>query len=169
MSKVTLVLVGILVLAAVAIAATPARTNNVRAEVEIAVRGEIDAAVRAYVDAQNRGDVHDVMAMVSRRDGIISISDGQIQRGWQTIRNSNAQILGRDAGPNLAVGSVDVVVLSSTAAVAIAPFTFLVSSPHGSVRVPGASTIVFEKSGDRWFVVHEHTSITTQEVAQGIE
>lgn len=169
MSKVTLVLVGILVIAAVTIAATPARTNNVRAEVETTVRGEIEAAVRAYVDAQNRGDVHDMMAMVSRRDGLISICDGQIQRGWQTIRNSNVEIVGRDAGANLTVGSIDVLVLSPTAAVAVAPFTFLIASRQGDVRVPGASTLVFEKSGNRWFVVHEHTSITTQEVARGIE
>ncbi len=169
MSKVTLVLVGTLVLAAIAIAATPARTNSVSAEIETTVRGEIQAAVRGYVDAQNRGNVHDMMAMVSRRDGVISISDGQIQRGWQTIRNSNVQIVGRDAGPNLSVGAIDVVVLSPMAAVAIAPFTFLVASPQGELRVPGATTLVFQKSGNRWFVVHEHTSISTQEVARGID
>lgn len=169
MSKVIFVLVGILVVAAVAIAATPARTTNVRAEVETAVRGEVEAAVRGYVDAQNRGDVYAMMAMVSRRDGVISISDGQIQRGWQTIRNSNAEIVGRDAGNNLSVGTVEVMVLSPTAAVAVAPFTFQVASAHGAVQIPGATTLVFEKSGTRWFVVHEHTSITTMEVARGIE
>jgi ketosteroid isomerase-like protein len=161
MSKVTLMLVGILTLAAVAIAATPAGPNSTRAEVE--------ATVKAYVDAQNRGDVYDMMAMVSRRDDIVSISDGEIQRGWQTIRNTNDQIMGKEGTHAMAIGNIDVLVLGPRAAVAVAPFTFTVASTQGSVRVPGATSFVFEKLGDRWYVVHEHTSITTQEVARGLD
>lgn len=160
MSKVALVLVGILILAAVAIAATPAPVNP---------RAEVTAAVNAYVDAMNRGDVYAMMSMVSRRDDVVSISDGQIQRGWQTIRNSNDQIVGHDANAGMTLGAVDVLVLGPTAAVAVAPFTFTVASAHGSVRIPGASSFVFEKSSGRWLVVHEHTSVTTQEVARAIE
>jgi ketosteroid isomerase-like protein len=161
MSKITLVLVGILVLAAVAIAATPTGSNSARAEVQ--------ATVKAYVDAQNRGDVYGMMAMVSRRDDVVSISDGEIQRGWQTIRNSNDLILGREGSHAIALGNVDVLVLGPRAAVAVAPFTFTVASAQGSLRIPGASSFVFEKLGERWYVVHEHTSITTQEVARGID
>lgn len=161
MSKVTLMLVGILTLAAVAIAATPSGPNSTRAEVE--------ATVKAYVDAQNRGDVFDMMALVSRRDDVVSISDGEIQRGWQTIRNTNDQIRGKEGTHAMAVGNIDVLVLGPKAAVAVAPFTFTVSSTQGSVRVPGATSFVFEKMGDRWYVVHEHTSITTQEVARAID
>lgn len=160
MSKVALVLVGILILAAVAIAATPAPSNP---------RAEVTAAVNAYVDAMNRGDVYGMMALVSRRDDVVSISDGQLQRGWQTIRNSNDQIVGHEAGAGMTLGTVDVLVLGPTAAVAVAPFTFTVAAANGSVRVPGATSFVFEKSSGRWLVVHEHTSITTQEVARGIE
>jgi uncharacterized protein (TIGR02246 family) len=159
-SKVTLMLVGILTLAAAAIAATPPGVNP---------RAEVEATVKAYVEAQNRGDVYDMMAMVSRRDDVVSISDGEIQRGWQTIRNTNDQIMGKEGTHAMAVGSIDVLVLGPRAAVAVAPFTFTVASTQGSVRVPGATSFVFEKLGDRWYVVHEHTSITTQEVAQGID
>jgi uncharacterized protein (TIGR02246 family) len=161
MSKVTLMLVGILTLAAVAIAATPAGPNSTRAEVE--------ATVKAYVDAQNRGDVIDMMALVSRRDDVVSISDGEIQRGWQTIRNTNDQIVDREGAHAMTVGNIDVMVLGPRAAVAVAPFTFTVASGQGSVRIPGATSFVFEKMGDRWYVVHEHTSITTQEMARGID
>ena len=173
MSKVTLVLVLVLALAAVTFAATPVNPTTTRAE--------IVAAVTAYIDAQNRGDVYDMMSMVSRRDDVVSISDGQIERGWQTIRNSNAQLIrngapsgrdmtpGREMPPGIKIGEVDVMVLGPTAAVAVAPFTFSVAVAQGFVLVPGASTLVFEKSGTKWLVVHEHTSITTQEVARGIE
>ena len=111
MSKVALVLVGFLILAAVAIAATPPPANP---------QAEVTAAVNAFVDAENRGDVYDMMALVSRRDDVVSISDGQIERGWQTIRNSNDQIVGHEAGPNMTLGPVDVMVLGPTAAVAAA-------------------------------------------------
>jgi uncharacterized protein (TIGR02246 family) len=161
MHKVTLMLVGILTLAAVAIAATTPGVNSTRAEVE--------ATVKAYVDAQNRGDVIDMMALVSRRDDVVSISDGEIQRGWQTIRNTNDQIMDREGNHSMAVGNIDVMVLGPRAAVAVAPFTFTVASAQGSVRIPGATSFVFEKMGDRWYVVHEHTSITTQELARGID
>jgi len=160
MSKVSLVLVGILVLAAVAIGATPVTTNP---------RAEVETAVRAYIDAQNRGDVYAMMSMVDRRDGVISVSDGQIQRGWQTIRSTNDLIVGREATPGIAVSSLDVMVLSPTVAVAVASFTFTVQSPHGTVHVPGASSLVFEKSERKWLVVNEHTSVATQEVAHGVE
>jgi uncharacterized protein (TIGR02246 family) len=160
MSKVALVLVGFLILAAVAIAATPPPANP---------RAEVTAAVNAYIEAENRGDVYEMMALVSRRDDVVSISDGQIQRGWQTIRNSNDQIVGHESGPGMTLGPVDVMVLGPTAAVAVAPFTFTVASAQGTVRVPGATSFVFEKSSGKWLVVHEHTSITTQEVARGIE
>jgi uncharacterized protein (TIGR02246 family) len=159
-SKVTLVLVGVLVLTEVAIAATPVGQTP---------RTEVVAAVRAYIDAANHGDVYDMMAMVDRRDDVVSISDGTIQRGWQTIRNSNAQIVGREAGPGITLGAVDVLVLSPTVAVAIAPFTFTVATAQGSARIPGVTSFVFEKSERKWLVVHEHTSITTQEVARGID
>ena len=161
MPKVTQMLVGILTLAAVAIAATTPGVNSTRAEVE--------ATVKAYVDAQNRGDVIDMMALVSRRDDVVSISDGEIQRGWQTIRNTNDQIMDREGNHSMAVGNIDVMVLGPRAAVAVAPFTFTVASAQGSVRIPGATSFVFEKMGDRWYVVHEHTSITTQELARGID
>src|SRR5258705_3438181 len=161
MSKVTLMLVAIFPLAAVAIAATPAGPNSTRAEVE--------ATVKAYVDAQNRGDVYGMMAMVSRRDDVVSISDGEIQRGWQTIRNTNDQIMGKEGTHAMAIGNIDVLVLGPKAAVAVAPVTFTVASTQGSVRVAGATSFVFEKLGDRWYVVHEHTSITTQEVARGLD
>ena len=161
MFKVTLMLVAILILAAVAIAATPPGVNSARVEVE--------ATVKAYVDAQNRGDVIDMMALVSRRDDVVSISDGEIQRGWQTIRNTNDQIMDREGNHSMAVGNIDVMVLGPRAAVAVAPFTFTVASAQGSVRIPGATSFVFEKMGDRWYVVHEHTSITTQELARGID
>jgi ketosteroid isomerase-like protein len=160
MSKVALVLVGALVLTEVALAATPVSTTT--------VRNEVEAAVRAYVEAANRGDVTTMMSMVDRSDGVISISDGVIERGWQTIRNSN-EIVGRDEGSGISLGRVDVMVLAPTVAVAVAPFTFTVASARGSVRVPGASSLVFQKVGDRWLLEHEHTSITTQEVARGVE
>ncbi|MGE5178381.1 MAG: YybH family protein [Bacteroidota bacterium] len=160
MSKVALVLVGALVLAEVALAATPANPTTVRTEVE--------AAVRAYVDAANRGDVTTMMSMVDRSDGVISISDGVIERGWQTIRNSN-ELVSRDEEAGISLGQVDVMVLGPTVAVAVAPFTFTVASVHGAVRVPGASSLVFQKAGTRWLLVHEHTSITTQEVARGVD
>src|SRR5512143_171753 len=105
MSKVTLVLVGALVLAEVALAATPANPTTVRTEVE--------AAVRAYVDAANRGDVTTMMSMVDRSDGVISISDGVIERGWQTIRHSN-ELVSRDEEAGISLGTIDVMVLGPT-------------------------------------------------------
>jgi ketosteroid isomerase-like protein len=157
MFKVILVLVGILVMTGLASAATSTSSATVRAEVQ--------AAVKAYVDAGNRADVSAMMEMVSRKEGVSSISDGEIERGWETIRKSNDEIVGKEGTYKISIGSIDVLVLSPSLAVAVTPFTFTLATEKGTVQAPGALSIVFEKSGKKWLVVHEHTSIKVQEVS----
>jgi uncharacterized protein (TIGR02246 family) len=154
MFRAILVLVGILSLPSIAEAAAPT-----------AACVQVQAAVKAYVDAANRGDVAAMMRMVSRKDGVVSITDGSIERGWETIRTINDQIMGKDGGYKMSIASIDVLMLSATVAVAVTPFTFAVASDHGSMQVPGAVSIVLEKSNGRWLVVHEHESIQTRDIS----
>jgi len=155
MFKATLALVVILLLVlGPAQAAAPTAANE-----------QVQAAVKAYIDAINRADVPAMMRMVSRKDGVVAVTDGAIERGWETIRNTNGQIVGKDGSYKMSIGSIEVMMLSASVAVAVTPFTFTIASEQGSVQVPGAVSIVFEKTGGKWLVVHEHESVQTHDMA----
>ena len=147
MSKATLVLV-LAALLFIPGTAEPAATTAASAQVQ--------AAVKTYIEAANRADVATMMRMVSRKDGVVSITDGAIERGWETIRTTNGQLIGKDGSSKITIGAIDVLMLSANVAVTVTPFTFHVASEQGSLEVPGAISIVFERSGNRWMVVHEH-------------
>ena len=132
-----------------------------------AAYAQVQAAVKAYIEAANRADVAAMMRMVSRKAGVVSITDGAIERGWDTIRLTNDQIVGKEGSYKMSIGSIDVLMLSANVAVAVTPFTFTVASDQGSIQVPGAVSIVFERSGGRWLVVHEHESVQTRDMAIG--
>ncbi len=125
----------------------------------------VQAALKAYVDAANKADISAMMDMVSRKDGVTSVSDGEIERGWDTIRKSNDEVVGKEGSYKMSIGSIDVLVLSPTVAVAVTPYTFTVATEKGAVQVPGALSIVFQKAGGKWLVVHEHSSMKAQETS----
>jgi len=156
MFRATLALVVILCLLSPAQAAAPTAANE-----------QVQAAVKAYIDAVNRADVPAMMRMVSRKAGVSSVTDGAIERGWETIRTTNGQIVGKDGSYKMAIGSIDVLMLSASVAVAVTSFTFTTASDQGNVQVPGAVSIVFEKTGGKWLVVHEHESVQTRDMAMG--
>ena len=162
MSTRILVLVGILALSGMGCTAKkePASTSPAG---EAAVRLEVQSALKAYVDAANRADISAMMAMVSRRDGVTSVSGGDVDRGWDAIRRSNDELVGKEGNYKMAIGSIDVLVLSPTVAVAVSPFAFTAAAENSVVRVPGVLSFVFEKTEGKWLVVHEHTSAKTED------
>lgn len=126
-------------------------------------RADVQAFVKSYVDAANKADVTALMELFSREQGVTSIGDGDIQRGWDAIRTENDQIVGKEGSYKVSIGSIDVTPLGATYALAVAPYTLTVSTEKGTEQLPSAMTLVLEKSGGKWTIVHEHTSSKAQE------
>ena len=59
----------------------------------------------------------------------------------------------------MTLGVIDVEILGSAHALAVAPFSATISTPQGEIQVHGALTLVVEKSGGTWKVLHEHSSV----------
>jgi ketosteroid isomerase-like protein len=114
--------------------------------------------VRSYVDAMNKADVATMMGMFSKRPGVTSIGDGEISRGWDSIRTDAQQIVGKEGTFKFTIGSIDVTPLGSSYSLVVAPFTFAILGQPDSVELPAAMTLVLERSGTTWKVLHEHWS-----------
>jgi ketosteroid isomerase-like protein len=126
-----------------------------------AVRSEIEATVRAYAAAHNRGDAGAVAAMYSTQPGVTSIGDGDIVRGWDRIRERVGvldSLMAAQGHLNVSLGSLDITALGSNYALAIAPYTLTVGAGGTEVWQRGAMTLVLQKTGKDWKVIHDHTS-----------
>jgi ketosteroid isomerase-like protein len=129
-----------------------------------AVRQQVQDFVRKYVDDINKGDVTAVMELVSREQGVTSVNDGDISRGWDAIRTESDAMTGKEGSYKESVGSVDVLPLGGSYALAVAPVTIAAAAENGQVtQTEGAISLVLEKSKDGWKVIHEHYSSKAEE------
>ena len=130
-------------------------------------RQEVQNFVRAYADAANRGDVTSYVEMYSRRADLIAVNDGELVRGWDKVRDGANAILGLEGSYKISVGTIDVISLGTTRAIAVFPFVMTVTTQQGSVQLPGATTFVLEKSSQGWKIIHDHTSTAPTEEGSG--
>ncbi len=122
------------------------------------VRTEVQQAVRTYVDAWNKADASNLVEMYSRDAGVTSVGDGEIIRGWDRIRERYDSLVGVEGRFKLSIGSIDVVPMGASNALALTSYTLTVHADAGDMQQRGAMTLVFQKSGGEWKVIHDHTS-----------
>lgn len=125
--------------------------------------------VRSYVKAMNKGDVGSMMKMVSRAPGVTSIGDGAISHGWRSIQSDARQFVGREGTFKFTVGAVDVTPLGNSYVLAVAPFTVQTFGQDEDVEVPAAMTLVLQREGVSWKVVHEHWSSKEADEVDGTD
>ena len=121
-------------------------------------RQEVQNFVKAYADAANRGDVSAYMEMYSRRPDLIEVNDGEITRGWDALRDEANRMMGLEGSYKISVGSIDVITLSPSRAIAVFPFVATIATQQGPAQLRGATTIVVEKVSQGWKIIHDHTS-----------
>ncbi len=123
------------------------------------VRSEVQQAVKAYADAWNRADVSGVLELYAREPSVTSIGDGEITRGWESVRTETDSILtGLQGRFSVALGSIDVAPLGSQHALAVAPYTLTLGTQRGPVQVRGAMSFVLQRADSGWKIIHEHSS-----------
>ena len=131
-------------------------------QVSAAVRSEVLAFVRGYIDAENRADATALSDAMSHRADVTSINSGVITRGWEAIRASTDQVTGQQGTFRVDLGTMDVVSLGTGYTLIVAPMTITATSQQGPRQVPGAMTLVLEKSPDGWKILNEHYSLKLQ-------
>ena len=117
---------------------------------------EVQAFVRQYVAAINRADGPGIMEMYAHVPEVTSADNIDITRGWDAIRRDVAS-LGRDR-VRMELGTVDVTPLGPGYALVVAEAGYTFGTPQGALRVRGVLTLVLQKSGNSWKVLHDHSS-----------
>jgi beta-aspartyl-peptidase (threonine type) len=137
------------VLVVAACSAPPVQAGNPPAEIEAMLR-------RSAAD-WNRGDLAGFMSDYARDSLTGYVSGGHVQYGWQTLydRYQAAYFAPGKARDSLAFEEVRVRALTPDFAYATARFKLVRGD---SVVASGPFTLVLQQQGDRWRILHDHTS-----------
>jgi ketosteroid isomerase-like protein len=125
--------------------------------------GSVQAFVRSFAEAANRGDVKALGRMYSHEHGVSSINDGEIAQGWEAVRKNNDFLSMKEGAYKFDIESVDVTSLGPSYALAVVPLKLTISGSQDSVELPSVMSLVLEKSGPSWLIVHEHLSSESDE------
>lgn len=117
---------------------------------------EVHAFVRQYVAAINRADGPGIMEMYAHVPEVTSADNIDITRGWDAIRRDAASL--SENRYRMDLGRVDVVALGPGYALVVAEATYTFGTPQGALRVRGVLTLVLQKTGNAWKVLHDHSS-----------
>ena len=146
-------ILAIAVICVASLGASPAKTSK-----SDAARAEVQAFVKAYVEAENKGDASAIMEMISKSTDVASVTMGEITRGWDGIRDDVDAMTGAEEKVQVTLGTIEVTPLGTNFALAFAPCTITSSAAAEGLQLRGALTLVLEKSGKAWKILHEHTS-----------
>jgi uncharacterized protein (TIGR02246 family) len=116
---------------------------------------EIQSVLRAQQDAWNRGDVDEFMNGYARSASTVFVSDDQVTRGWETVRERYHRKYSDQAKMGtLGFSDIEVTVLSPDSAVVLGRWALkrATDEPHGRF------TLIFKRLSEGWRIVHDHTS-----------
>jgi uncharacterized protein (TIGR02246 family) len=118
---------------------------------------EIAAMLQRSASDWNRGDLAGFMSDYAQDSLTSYMAGGHVQYGWQALfdryqKNYFAPGKSRDS---LSFDELRVRVLTPDFAYATARFTL---ARHDSVVASGPFTLVLQRQGDRWRILHDHTS-----------
>ncbi|HEY3280524.1 MAG TPA: nuclear transport factor 2 family protein [Gemmatimonadales bacterium] len=118
---------------------------------------EIAAMLRRSADDWNRGDLGGFMSDYARDSLTSYVTGAHVQYGWQALydRYQAAYFAPGKSRDSLAFEELRVRTLTPDFAYATARFKLVRGD---SVVASGPFTLVLQKQGDRWRILHDHTS-----------
>ena len=122
---------------------------------------EIAAMMQRSASDWNRGDLQGFMSDYAQDSLTSYVSKGHVQYGWQALydRYQKEYFAPGKSRDSLSFDELRVRVLTPDFAYATARFRL---SRRDSVVASGPFTLVLQKQGDRWRILHDHTSTDTK-------
>ena len=130
------------------------------AEDEATIAG-VKATLDAQVAAWNEGDIPGFMAGYANVKGLRFASGNTVTHGWETTlqryqkRYTNRKLMG-----TLAFKELSIKPLSPVYAEVFGRFHLISDKDTGDAT--GLFTLLMQKSGEGWLVLHDHTSAATE-------
>ncbi len=115
----------------------------------------IRSVLRAQQEAWNRGDIDGFMDGYARSPWTAFISEDEVRRGWQTVRERyRKKYSDRAKMGTLTFSQVEITLLSPDVAVVLGRWSLkrAKDQPHGRF------TLIFERMPEGWRIVLDHTS-----------
>jgi ketosteroid isomerase-like protein len=123
----------------------------------------IEAAIREVLQTQQRawnaGDIDRFMESYWKSDDLTFSSGGKMTRSWQsTLENYKKKYPSRSDMGELSFRNLEVTPLGSQAAFVLGEWQL----DRESADLGGNFTLVFRRVGEKWVIVHDHTSRTEE-------
>lgn len=156
---------GSLLILAVAIVSASAWLNAAQnapgVDSETAIRKTVDEQVAAW----NRGDIRGFMDGYVRDDSLRFASGGSIRRGWQeAFQRYQTAYATREKMGTLTFSDLEFFPISDDFSEVFGKYHLARDKSVGDAS--GLFTLLMKREGDRWLVLHDHTSAADVATAQ---
>jgi len=120
-------------------------------------QAEIAAMLRRSAADWNRGDLEGFMGDYARDSLTSYMSGGHVQYGWQALHDRYQAVYFAPGKHRDSLAFAEVRVRPLTLDLALCTARFQLSRGD-SVTASGPFTLILQKRGDRWQILHDHTS-----------
>lgn len=116
---------------------------------------DVRAVLEAQAEAWNRGDIEAFMEGYWKSDQLRFASGGSVTTGWEeTLESYQRRYDTPEKMGRLSFSKLDIRLLSESSALAFGHWRL----KRREGNLGGVFTLVFEKIGSDWRIVHDHTS-----------
>ena len=120
---------------------------------------QIQSVLSAQQDAWNRGDIDAFMNGYARSPWTAFISEDEVRRGWETVRNRyRAKYSDRAKMGKLTFSEIQITLLSPDVAVVLGRW----SLQRAKDRPHGRFTLIFQRLSEGWRITLDHTSAASK-------
>lgn len=118
---------------------------------------EVRTQVQSLITATNF-DVMATMDMYVRSSRLSSINDERIVQGWKELDRQTREAVASQGSFFVRLGRIDVTLMGTDHALAVAPMTMDYRTECGPAQLPGSMTLALERTPEGWKILHEHYS-----------
>jgi ketosteroid isomerase-like protein len=119
------------------------------------IRTAVELVLRTQEDAWNRGDLDAFMEHYWNSESLAFSSGGKTTRGWtETLNRYRERYPTREKMGRVRFDNLEITPLGDSAALVLGQWNLA----RESEPVSGNFSLVLRKFGDRWLIVHDHTS-----------
>ncbi len=119
------------------------------------VKDEIMQVLMSQQNAWNDGDIEGYMQGYFKSDSLRFASGGNVSYGWETtLKRYAAGYPDKNSMGQLTFSEIDISIISEDSALVFGKWELERDSDHPW----GLFTLLFKKTDEGWFIIHDHTS-----------